>query len=282
MQYLEQLVTEKTPILYLQNDRQLSLQEKKEIMGNAYLETYKNYLYYCHSRWYYYKMETLNAGYPFYLIDELMGSYLAKKKAMRTVSYQIAKTKKSFGLASVNFRNSHLDYDYVEQKFAFNMLPRTAIGNICTFQQLAMDSNNQEVLLNHLLELIALDLYMLQKDRCNINLQLETNPNTGWIDFAPFYDFANCIDCVGPSGLYLMNPILELYDVNVRQLLKTYPQFCENILFFLDHKMSDVWNEICRDYHLNQDCFAYAQILEHYKVKEQHQKTYIHELLKIR
>ncbi len=279
MQYLSKLVTKDTPILHLHNDRILSQSMKENIIGSCYKRKYEDYIYLYGTKLYFFKKEEVNYGYPFYLIDELMGSFLAQKRNIRAVSYEITKVKNRLGLSSCNFKNPNFDYYLCKNSLFSSFLSRDSISNIDALQSFAKIPENKQLLLDHLLELLALDVYMLQKDRCSFNLQLEIDPISELIDFAPLYDFSNCADCVGLGGLYINNPIIVINDLNIRQLLKKFPQLKEIFTFYLDQKMSDSWIEICNRYHFNQDCFAYHQILEYYKTKEENQKKYIKKLL---
>ena len=283
MPFLEKLITEKTPILQLHNDSHISYEDKLKALGcvSAREHDYMEYMYYMTSIWYYFKPDTENYGYPFAIIDELMGSYLANQKGMPAVAFQIAQVENQIGLASINFHIPGFQYYYCSQIPLFNLFQQSSsIDNKEKLEQPCPADQTKEELITQMLKMIALDLYMLQKDRCLINLQIEIDSNSKHVAFAPLHDFSNCNDCVGPDGLYLKNPVVTLTYATIRALLKKYPEFREYVSFFLGQKMSDTWNQICQDYHLNQDCYTYENILEHYKIKEEKQKIFINDLLK--
>lgn len=106
IQFLKELVTIDTPILQLQkNENEI---EKQEILKmpsyyskrNEYMEN----MYQINNQWYFYKKENSNYGYPFYLMDELLGTYLAKTIHLKTITFSIATVENQLGIASLNFK----------------------------------------------------------------------------------------------------------------------------------------------------------------------------------
>lgn len=99
MFYLKNLITENTPIIKLSNDYSVAKEYKREILGliDADIERQEDYMkmmYLMNNSWYYFKEENENLGYPFYLIDELMGSCLAKKNEYKSSFLFYSKCKK--------------------------------------------------------------------------------------------------------------------------------------------------------------------------------------------
>lgn len=100
MLYLKDLITKETPIIKVANDSSVTEIEKTKILGTnnatyslSRREDYFKMMYKMNNIWYYFKVEKENRAYPFYLIDELMGSFLAKKIEISSVSYLIGSRK---------------------------------------------------------------------------------------------------------------------------------------------------------------------------------------------
>ncbi len=293
MLYLKNLITENTPTIKLSNDYSVSKEEKKEILltNNGDLEKQDDYMkmmYFMNNSWYYFKEEEENFGYPFYLLDELMGSFLAQKNNMKVVSYFIAKIKnKKIGLASKNFKQERFLYYFgkhyydIYEKYTHLSYAPFCVENIENLKLLCVSDENREILTEHILEMLALDIYMLQKDRNSANLQFEKNPITKYIDLAPLYDFSNCIPKVEEkSGLDLQGVILRITDRNIQILIKQYPYFENFLSSLLETKMSTTWEEICKFYKFNQNCAAFEEVYNYYKTKEESQRRYLGMYLK--
>ncbi len=210
--FLQNLITDETPILELKNDVSISKQKKYQVLGlspgsltNRYIER----MYYQNLKWFYYKKEEKKYGYPFYILDELMGSYLAKAIELPAVSFYIAKTKDSIGIASENFRTEQFDYYFIQQLPINGLLEnRFNLTNLEILKSLCIDSNNENQLQEHILKLLALDLYMLQKDRGYVNLQFQIERATQYLDISLAYDFSNCVDEADSTSILIKNPIV--------------------------------------------------------------------------
>lgn len=120
--------------------------------------------------------------------------------------------------------------------------------------------------------MLALDLFMLQKDRNGSNIQFQIEKSSGKIELAPLYDFSNCIPKIEKDGIYVKNYILALTEETIRTLSKKYPTFTSYLSYFLEIGFSNVWKEICEAYHFNQNCAAYENILSYYQIKEENQR----------
>ena len=201
--FLQELITEDTSILELKKDPNITPQQKYSVLGlsdNIYI----HYMYYQNLEWYYFKQEEKDfkqeeksdgVKYPFYLLDELMGSYLAHFIELPTISFQVAKTDTFLGLASRNFRKEKYDYYFFDQLPVKGLLEfSTTFINIEVLKSLCINSINIDKLTDHIMKLLALDLYMLQMDRSVVNLQFQIDRDTRFFDLAPIYDFSNCAD----------------------------------------------------------------------------------------
>lgn len=286
--FISELITEKTPILDLTKCNNVTNEEKYKVLDLecGLSERYIKYMYYLNNIWYYFKIDDNNGGYPFYILDELMGSHLAKKCDLQAVSYQVAKIKskipyindEQYGIASINFKKEEYIYfnfeNLIDNNFLSNKDKIKFLNNIC------IDIENQKRFQKHLFQLLALDIYMLQKDRCSLNIQFQKNKITNEFDIAPIYDFSNCLPNVGIAGLDEMKNIVILNELTIRSLCKDFPNFKEELAFYLDQSMQDTWNEICEEYHFNQECSAYERIKDYYEIKDESVKKNIKQIIK--
>ena len=288
--FLSELITDKTPILDLTKCNNVTSEEKYKVLDLecGFAEKYIRYIYYLDNIWYYFKGDINNGGYPFYILDELMGSHLAKKCNLQAVSYQVAKVKsklpcknnEQYGIASINFKKQEFAYTTFN-KIANNEIFLNDIDKIKYLKNFCIDIENEKIFQKHLFQLFALDIYMLQKDRCNLNLQFQKNKITNQFDIAPLYDFSNCLPNIGMAGLdQLKNIIINLNELTIRSLCREYPQFKEELSFWLEQSMKDTWNEICEEYHFNQECSAYERIKDYYEIKDESVKKNIKQIIK--
>jgi len=267
----------------LYNDIHISEEQKYEVLGmessgflaNQYIQK----MFLMNHTWYYFRKEEENYGYPFYLMNELLGSYLAKILKLDAVTFQVGCVENKLGLVSKNFRKSNCTYYFGDYFVPYNNLVN-ANSNVEHIKQFYRNEQDKEIVIDSLLKLLALDIYMLQKDRISTNIQFEENLETKQFRVAPIYDFATCIDSIGLEGIYLNNVIVVLDDFNIRLLNKIYPQFSNYLTILLEQKMSTMFETICEDYHFNQDCFVYEQVKSYYQLKEEKQRQYLKQYIK--
>ena len=67
---------------------------------------------------------------------------------------------------------------------------------------------------------------------------------------------------------------------NIKLLLKEFPNFKKCLELCLEQNLEEIWNQICIDYHFNQDCYMYERIRNYYKTKDKNQKQNIKKLIK--
>lgn len=279
MEILEYLITDKTDILLLSN-KNISNEQKQEILGfsSCLCNHYKNYIYENNGNIYYFKDKCKILEFPFSLVDELIGSYLCHYLDLETVKYSIATNKYRYGLASPNFRNRSNDY-YFLNDFTHDEGINNYKYKLNILKNLCIDEKNYQELLKNIINLIVLDIYMIQRDRCNINLQFKVNKKTKYLSFAPIYDFSNCSDKI-KTNMEITNPFLRINENNIIKFLKDSKYFKERLSYILEYDMAKIWEQICIDYNLNQECFIYDKIKEYYKNKDTNQKKYLKQLIK--
>lgn len=279
--FLTKLITDETPILKLNSCEDISKEEKIKVLGiNGTLsDKYSTYMYKKDNKWYYFKQEKSNGLFPFYIFEELMGSYLAKIRNLPTVIYQIAEVDKNLGIASVNFKKEGSSYYRLEELLEYIPFSKKHLRNIEGLKSYTIDELNEKEFMTHLFNFFALDIHMLQCDRGDYNLQFQINDKTKHFDIAPLYDYSNCFSQVGVAGLNVMNKIVALDYINIPSLCEIFPEFKTCLELCLEQNMSEIWEQICIDYHFNQDCSEYERIKEHYEIKDESQKRYIKSML---
>lgn len=273
MEILSQLLTSKTDILLLDNSN-LTLKQKKQTLGlkSPISKYYLNYIYLSNNKIYYFKEEGKIKEFPFSIIEELMGTYLCKILGLETIKYRIAKANNIYGLASLNFRTSENEYYFFHD----------IIDNICNdeykievLKEMCINQKNYEELIKSIINMLVLDIYMIQKDRCNLNIQFKINKQTHYFSLSPLYDFSNC--------LIKMNSILEINNeiLNIKYIkeLIKLEYFKERLNYILEISMVDIWKQICIEYNLDINSFIYERIKDYYEIKTNNQKKYIKQLI---
>lgn len=274
MKILEELITNQTNILNL-SDKYITENKKNsiiDIMPNLARKYYSK-MYYKNGIWYYFKKDIEYGFYPFTISEELIGTYLANILDLETVKYEIAKTKNNYGIASQNFKTTDNNY------YTFYDLVDIEINDNIDILKLLITKENYQILLDQILKLLALDTYMLQQDRCNINLQFKQNIKTKELQLAPIYDYANCNSNVKDTYI-TKNVLFNVTEGNINELVERYPKYKEYISILLSHSLKQIWEQICIDYKLNMDCFTYDRVKDYYELKEENQKRYLKKIIK--
>lgn len=283
---LRKLITDKTPIINLDDSNYVSKEEKEKAIGlsvdSFILNNYLTNMYFKDGKWYYFK-NNKEKDFPFGYMDELLGSYLSQERNLQTVRYNVAKVSDTYGLASVNFKTSDNIYllltDILKDDTDPLGLMTLGLTKLEILKNCTINEENKYAFLNHLFDLFALDIYMLQKDRCNVNLQFMQNKKTGYFDLAPIYDYELCGSRVSEFGIEIPSRIVSLYYDTIIELAKKYPIFYEKLKFCLEQNMAETWDIICDDYCFNKDTSEYERIMDYYEVKDKRQKKYIREMI---
>ncbi len=278
--YLSSLVTADTPLLYLEDDENIKIEEKLKVLdiNSGLCQLYTSYMKFHNGTWYYFKKDFDNIIFKFHIIDELMGSYLAKIRNLPTVDYTISTFNDVYGLASVNFKKKEFKYYSLKDLVSENLLYRTENSLIEELKKFTINSKNQKTLLKHLFSLYALDIQMIQFDRTNFNIQFSINNETKFFDIAPIYDYSSCLDKM-KDGINLRAVYGILNSYTIHYLAEQYPEFKQALELSLEISMEETWNQICEDYHFNMCSSAYYDICKHYIIKDEKQKEYIKSII---
>lgn len=289
MPYLSELITDKTPIIYLKNDRDTTNDEKEAILGKIIAgrsrkEAYLAMMYLMNNAWYYFKKESGNELYPFHLINELMGSYLAKSRNLKPLKYFVARNQQDIGIASLSFKKEGYDYyfgDYFQRQYEekTGQYHNLSVDRIADLSVLCPNQENASKLIDDFLNMLAIDLYMLQTDRGPGNIQFAINRQTLETELANIYDLSNCSKEITSPEIFLKDCIVCLYEPNIPLLIQKYPAFREYLIFLIEQGLANPWNQICDDYHFNKENEAYESVLEYFQTKEEKQKKYLYNLI---
>ncbi len=276
MQMISKLITNQTPILHLESNCNMHRDQMQELLSSHNVIKYMKMVYYYQNDSYYYKEKHGDLWNLILLIEELLGSYFASMKSLPTVQYSFAQVHGKYGIVSKNFKTDENRYYRLEQ-LGLKQGKKMNISRLKTF---CNSVENQEKLEKHLLDTIALDLYMLQLDRNSNNIQFQKNKFTGYFDIAPLYDY----ECSGYGmpfyKLYLEHCLINIHRFHLQYLGKHYPYFLESLQFWMDQSMSQAWEQIADNYHLNLDSPLYTNIWHYYQEKEKNQKVLLHKVLK--
>lgn len=142
---------------------------------------------------YYYKSATTKS-----MINELIGSYLARRIGLDSVDYEIGQResdKAFFALSKIFFEEGY-QYQYAAQfleehghKNSFNMLGNPMKLMLpCYYHLRTLRLYKGTPFYDSCLKLIAVDLKMAQHDRHRKNIQMKID-SIGTLDLAPIYDY---------------------------------------------------------------------------------------------
>ncbi len=187
------------------------------------------------------------------LINELIGSYLAKKIGLDTVDYEIGKRESDgslFALSRVFYEEGY-QYQSILAFLAEHQYQNCwqMLGN--HFLQVLPAYYNMKTLrmyrgtpfYDNNLKLIAVDLKMAQHDRHKANLQIKID-SLGKIDLAPIYDYGRAYSSY--FDLSYANPFAFIrYTVlTLKILFFQYPELREYVEFLRDIPIDDILHGI--------------------------------------
>lgn len=283
--YLESMITSNTHVITL--DYSMALEEKKikEILGCKQSNKYRMFYQYEDVE-YIFKSEEdcFFREYPYALWNEVIGSALANHFKTATATYQIAKLRNRFGLASPNFKTSQYDYYYMDFLPISDITPYiSSLENIKLLEQACISEKNQEQLLRDIFCLFVIDFYMIQSDRVSKNIQFQIDKKTGSLRLTPLYDYSLCRGSFPDKKDFnfgLKNPILYINKKTIQLLLKKYELFAFlwNDMINLDFDL--FWNQIQSQYHLNEDSPVYQEMKSFYQTKDCKQKKVMKDIYK--
>ena len=201
------------------------------------------------------------------IINELVGSYLAKLINLDAVDYQIGKYDNQLFILSELFYDSEFDYKYsqcYDYSFLFKRIKKKFfLDNIPEEYPYLRDS---------ILKLALLDIKMVQYDRhTNSNIMIKKSKTGEYTDLAPVYDFGLSYPTLAKWNEEAFN-VYSNYYISIRRnakslkkLLKEYPQMHSTIYKLATVDMNSIFKEIENEKEILINSDIKDHILEHDK-----------------
>ena len=224
MLYINECLTSDTPVKLVNANNKRSLFEKKE--PKTYFKKFNH--------------------------AEFIGEELCGIKNIRCAHYFIAgltqfkinktlsasKTEKYYpviGIGSQDFKESNKTYKSIRDYEV------RANNGFESMLENARDEENKRQLCRDMLEMLALDIYMGQADRSEVNIMFEEDEN-GNIRLAPLYDFEHSLNSTCMNSNYLHSSALYSFK-NIdgcREFIRKYPMFRDILSSYLDVNLAEV------------------------------------------
>lgn len=221
--------------------------------------------------YYYYKSVTANL-----LINELLGSYLAKKVGLDTVDYKIGEMQNQIYVLSKIFYEPDYSYsDFRSYYGEIQFLDLSFYQTLMSFFYLSkfelLNKIKSSELVKSILKLTALDLKMGQFDRHNKNLLLKINQNND-VNLVSQFDYGGSYPIKGTPYLIYDNPAIILRK-NKKSLLafsESFPEFVDYVSLLyhipIDDAMKDIENEKLIEFDSEEMYFYQKQDIENNKI----------------
>ena len=185
---------------------------------------------------------------------EFIGEELANIRNIRCTHYFIAgltrfKINKTLKRGEIDKYNPTIgigSYDFTEKDKKYKRIddyPKKATTGFESMLRNAKTEENKRQLCRDLLELIALDIYMGQVDRSEVNFMFEEDKE-GNIRLAPLYDFEYSLNKtllrMANSDIYSSD--LYSFDTidDCREFIRKYPMFRDILASYLNVNLVDV------------------------------------------
>lgn len=179
------------------------------------------------------------------LLNELIGSHLAKKLDLDTVDYEIGETSTGYHALSKPFYKEGYQYNYfkdyfhlpvISKKFILSML--NPFSTLCITD--GLDLLRGTKMYSSALKLTALDLKMSQVDRHGSNLQVKVGVN-GEVSFAPIYDYSESY-MIGDASTIYYSPLvfIKKNKASLTELMKKHPELMEYLEYLLNISIYDI------------------------------------------
>ncbi len=187
------------------------------------------------------------------MINELIGSYLAKRIGLDSVDYEIGRResdKALFALSKVFYEEGY-QYQYADQfikdrehKNCFNMLGNPMKLMLpCYYHLKTLRLYRGTPFYDSCMKLIAVDLKMAQHDRHRKNIQIKID-SIGTIDLAPIYDYGRAYSV--NFDLAYANPFafIRYTEASLDLLFRRYPELRDYVFFLSKITMEEILSAI--------------------------------------
>lgn len=147
----------------------------------------------------------------------------------------IDKYSPTIGIGSYDFKNSNKNYKLISE---YDVRDDNGFESMLKH---AKDEDNKRLLCRDMLELLALDLYMGQVDRSNVNVMFEED-KVGNVRLAPLYDFEYSLNNIYHDFNSISNNSLYSFD-NIdecKEFIGKYPMFRDILGSYLNVNLVDV------------------------------------------
>ena len=183
-----------------------------------------------------------------WLINELIGSYLAKQLDLPSVDYQIGIYQGFKYVLSKIFYEEDFLYYFPKYKSNEDLVK---YGRNYDKNNLYKDKLRylDEKVKIKMLKLIALDLKMGQYDRHEYNIMFKKKKSTGEVDLTDIYDYGLSYSAGVLHNYYYLNPFMKLsrnsYGIN--KLMRKHPEIAEYIDKMKSISMEKILDEITKE-----------------------------------
>ena len=152
--------------------------------------------------------------------NEIIGEIIAKSLNLDTAHYEIGKYKRKNKYMTENFKEKGKEYLKIYQ---------TELNN----RRDILDIVNND-LRNDLLKMYALDIFMMQTDRCNVNLMFVKENDK--LRLAPLYDYSYAYLDMASGYIAYRNCIRNIYmtEKSINKFMEEYPSLANYINIILN------------------------------------------------
>ena len=161
---------------------------------------------------------------------------LTKFKINETLKYgKVDKYSSTIGIGSYDFTDKEKKYKYLtDYEVKANNMFESMLNN-------AKSEENKKQLCRDMLEMLALDIYMGQADRSDVNIMFEEDRD-GNIRLAPLYDFEHSLNstCVDQNSIYTSSLYSFKTIDDCKEFIRKYPMFRDILASYLDVNLVDV------------------------------------------
>lgn len=155
---------------------------------------------------------------------------LTKFKINKTLKRgEIDKYSPSIGIGSQDFMEQGKKYKYLDD------YEEKADNGFESMLRNTKNDENKKQLCRDMLEMLALDIYMGQSDRSEVNIMFEED-REGNIRLAPLYDFEHSLNstCIDNNNLYI-NCLYNFKTIDdCKEFIKQYPLFRDILASYLN------------------------------------------------
>lgn len=183
------------------------------------------------------------------MINELIGSFLAKKLDLDTVDYEIGKTTAGIQALSHPFYEEGYYYKFFRDYYHSLKYPkRSFLEKISSFHSYCategLDMLVGTALYESALKLIAIDLKMSQIDRHGNNIQVKIKDDEV-VSLAPIYDYSESY-VIGAAATFYRSPLVWVRKnrVSLEELIKRHPELWNYLEYLMSFSIYDILQSI--------------------------------------